>query len=187
MAQLDLAGDKLFAIMQNQNITWLHPPHPTWKMKPPTLAQWLLKGGWRKRDYDERFVEMLSAVLAAFPGSLLTCNEPPVGLPQSFEPAEVKAPSWREAQSGGYVRKLDAQRAWHVPASTTGAELAPFLGAGAWALWKPTDKERGGMPRLLAQDTYKTVKEYGWVYLLSSWWDNEYTELALNPDVAQGD
>src|SRR5688500_16280519 len=128
----DLAGKRLLDIMQHRDVKWLHPPDPCWKMKPPTLASWLLKFGWTVKDYDQRFTDFINALLADFPGSLLAFDRDPTELGGTWEAVTVKQPSFKEAETGAFTRALETKplRAYRVPFGADAQQLARFLAPG---------------------------------------------------------
>jgi len=180
----DLAGTRLFELMQKRDVRWLNPPHPTWRIEPPSRLRWLLGGGWRAKDYDERLVDLIAAILRDYPGSYVAYHLPPEGLTGTWQPAPVAAAAWREGQAGTAKRHVEQCGAvWILPADAEAAQVARWLRHGGWSIWKPGSK-RAGVPRRLAQETFKTVVESDYDFLLSSSWDNQFSELSLHPERA---
>jgi len=188
MTQFDLAGAKITEIMQGRDLVWLDPPNPVWRIEPPTFLRWLLRLGWRARDYDQRLQSLIASLLEAHPGSYLLTQRALDGLGGDWKPADLGKAPWKDAESGSLIRGLSlegAPCAYRVPANADVASLTPHLADGGWALWQPKEDKKGivALPRLLAQDSLKTVQESELNFLAMSWWDNAFTEVALNPSL----
>jgi hypothetical protein len=179
----DLEGKRLRELMHNKDLRALDPGNPTWRIDAPTLAKWLL-GGFRAPSYDLRLTEVVGAVLQSWPGSYVTYSEAPTGLRGAWKAAELGEPDWKESETGAFVRALDKRaQAWSVPSDADPGEMLRWLHKGGWSLWRPT-KKNSGIPRCLAQGTFKTVKELGYAYLVSSSWENQFTEISIHPELA---
>lgn len=183
----DSNGSRLAEIMQGRNVGWLQYPEPYWRIAPFSWFGWLTGRGWSVKPYDERFIELVAEVLRSYPGSCLTYDAEPNGLKGDWQPLELNG-AWKDSESGAYFRDLEAddRRAWLVPADVDAIELVRFLHRGAWSLWKPSEDKKlaAVLPRFLAQGALTTAIESKFHYLMTSSWENQFTELAINPELA---
>jgi hypothetical protein len=180
---LDLDGKKLYEIMQHKDMVWLEPPLPYWRLEPPSILRWFTQRMWSLDNYDLRFQKILQALIDEFPGSYVSYSLPPEGLSGEWDAAALKNPPWKDGQTGTYLRKSGDIGVWKIPEGAVVAEMAGWLKEGGWSIWMPT-KEKMGPPRNLAQGAYQTVVESDYRFLMSSWWDNAFSEVALHPELA---